>query len=109
MDIEEFDGNIQFLICADNLTTTVGNEDGMVRSNLDSSFEGLSGSPVYAVDGNPFLPDWNPVDTKIIGIQSTFIALESNLGNHDFMKVARIESACSVISTVFPDVWDRRR
>ena len=109
VSIGQLDDKMQFLICADNLVTTIGNENRMVRSELNASFEGLSGTPIYAVDGDPFLPDWNPVDTKIIGIQSTFIGLESAFGNYDFMKVTRIESACSVISEAYPDVWNRRR
>lgn len=50
----------------------------------------LSGSPIYAVDGAPFLSEWNPVDTKIVGIQSKFVGVESACDNRDFMKVTRI-------------------
>ena len=45
------------------------------------------------------------MDTKIIGVQSSFMEFESVAGNDKLLKVSRIESVRDVLSTVFPEIW----
>ena len=99
------DEKLHFVIGANAAKTKHGNQDEWKSGDLNASYEGLSGTPVFAVDGNPFRPGWNPVDTKIIGVQSSFMEFESVAGNDKLLKVSRIESVRDVLSTVFPEIW----
>ena len=102
--IAEFDNELHFLISADNLVATRDTANGRERFVNRSSYRGMSGSPVFAVDGDPFQTNWKPVDTKIIGIQSSFFTLERGPDSYSFMKVCRIEKVWSVVKAVFPNV-----
>ena len=107
--VSSFDEKLHFSIGANNTKTKHGNKNEWKERDLDASYEGLSGTPVFAVDGDPFRSGWNPVDTKIIGVQSSFMELDSKVGNDKLLKVARIESVCGVVSTAFPEIWRNRR
>lgn len=102
------DDKLHFLLYAGNRVTTNVSKEKMKLAKLNATFGGLSGTPVIAVDGDPFKKNWNPVDTKIIGIQSAVVQFEENLGPdgfHEYMKVVRIEFLHYLLSDAFPNAF----
>lgn len=99
-DSEYIDECLHFLINADNLVAN-SVTDGELRAPPES-FRGLSGTPVFAVNDNPFEANWNAHDYKIIGIQSSVITLHRE--KHVVMKVMRLEAMFSLIAQSFPSV-----
>lgn len=91
-----------FLISADNLVS-IDEMDGMPREP-PKSFRGLSGTPVFAVNDNPFEPNWNAHDTKIIGIQSAVITLHQE--KRVVMRVVRLELMYHAIRELYPSVGE---
>lgn len=99
------DDEVHFLLYASNRFTANVSKEKMELATLNASFGGLSGTPIVAVDGAPFKKNWNPVDTKIIGFQSSVVQFEQNLGHdgfHEYMKVVRIEFLHYLLSEAFP-------
>lgn len=87
---DSIDSSIYFALHGEPLT----------RNADQRSYGGMSGTPVFAVNGNPFQPNWKPTDRRIIGIQSSVVSLHK-LGI-TLMKVARIELLYSLLRTCFP-------
>ena len=94
------DNDLHFLIGADNLICN-SEEDGR-EIDAPKSFRGLSGTPVFAVNDNPFEPNWNAHDCKIIGIQSSVVSLHQQ--KRIVMKVMRFEGVFYIIRQLFPTV-----
>ena len=108
--VPQFNNDLQFVIGADNAVVNSGTVSSWkVVDKLDASYLGISGTPVFAVDGNPFKDGWSPYDVKVIGVQSAFMELETGPAVQKFMRVSRIESVCTVINEVFPEVWQNRK
>ena len=97
-DSDYIDDNLHFLITADNLVANC-EPNGETREPPDS-FRGLSGTPVFAVNENPFVENWNAHDCKIIGIQSAVIKLYKE--KRVVMRVMRIEWMFDAIRQLFP-------
>jgi hypothetical protein len=99
---EYIDDRLHFLIGADQLAAAVETDGGNKQRDPPESFRGLSGTPVFAVNDNPFEPNWTPRDAKIIGIQSSVITLHRQ--ERIVMRVIRIELMYALIAEVFPSV-----
>ena len=99
---EYIDDDFHFLISADIIVTN-SEPDGELRDPPES-FRGLSGTPVFAVNDNPFEPNWNAHDTKIIGIQSAVITLHQE--KRIVMRVVRLEWMYHAIRELFPTVGE---
>ena len=104
---EMVDSEIHFLIYAGNtVSTDVGPTESKV-SEFNASLRGLSGTPVFAVSGNPYEDGWQTDDTKIIGIQSSVVTFLENGEPHNYLKVIRIEFLHYMLSEVFPTEFKR--
>lgn len=104
------DDEIHFILYASNRFSASVSKEKMELAELNATFRGLSGTPVIAVDGDPFKEDWNPVDTKIIGIQSGVVKFEESPnpdGCHEYMKIVRIEFLYYLLHESFPDDFKR--
>lgn len=104
---ESVDDKVHFLIYASNLVTANVSRKKMEMAELNATFGGLSGAPVFAVDGNPYEDNWNPVDTKVIGIQSGVVQLKKGIEYHEYMKIVRIEFLHYLLSEAFPTAFRR--
>jgi hypothetical protein len=99
---EYIDDRLHFLIGADQLSAASETDGGTKRRDPLESFRGLSGTPVFAVNDNPFEPNWTPGDAKIIGIQSSVLTLHRQ--ERIVMRVVRIELMYALIAELFPSV-----
>lgn len=97
---------LHFLVSADNLQTTLGDSKNEAARLVKgpASFRGLSGTPVFAVNENPFEPGWYPHDFKIIGIQSAVVDLYQE--KRKVFRVMRIETVFHAIREAFPTVGE---
>ena len=105
---EHIDDAIHFLSDADNFEWSRETNDG--KSKLispEQSIKGLSGAPVFAVNDNPFEPNWIAHDYRIIGIQSALITLYPTTCNptrRAVLRIVRIEVLFALIRELFPSV-----
>lgn len=105
---EYIDDAIHFLSDADNFEWSRETNDG--KSKLispEQSIKGLSGAPVFAVNDNPFEPNWIAHDYRIIGIQSALITLRPTTCNptrRAVLRIVRIEVLFALIRELFPSV-----
>lgn len=103
---ESINNDLQFLISADDCATSLVNTVTGELSEIQTpeSFRGLSGAPVFMVDGNPLEPGWNPRFPRVLGFQSGFIELYED--KRSVMQVVRSDLLFALLREAFPSTHE---